>query len=71
MPEKPINFAARFEYLSAIEAHWPEVLKSLRDHTFPVYRACLGTESQEPRSANPGPLVEGFTECPSGRFQAG
>jgi hypothetical protein len=40
MPDKPINFAARFEYLSAIEAHWPEVLKSLRDHTFPVYRAC-------------------------------
>jgi hypothetical protein len=40
MPDKPINFGARFEYLSAIEAHWPEVLKSLRDSTFPVYRTC-------------------------------
>jgi hypothetical protein len=40
MPEKPINFGARFAYLKAIEAHWPEVLESLRGTVFPLYRKC-------------------------------
>jgi hypothetical protein len=43
MPDKTINFAARFEYLSVIEVHWPEVMKSLLLKVFPVYRACLKT----------------------------
>jgi hypothetical protein len=43
MPDKTINFAARCEYLSAIEVHWPDVIKSLRLSVFPVYRACLET----------------------------
>jgi hypothetical protein len=41
MPGKTINFAARGEYWSAIELHWPEVMTSLRLDVFPVYRACL------------------------------
>ena len=40
MTGKPINFGARFAYLKAIETHCPEVLKSLRDTTFPLYRNC-------------------------------
>jgi hypothetical protein len=43
VPDKTINFAARCEYLSAIEAHWPEVMKSLRLQAFPVYRAAFAT----------------------------
>jgi hypothetical protein len=43
MPDKTINLGARCEYLSAIEVHWPEVMKSLRLRTFPVYRTCLET----------------------------
>jgi hypothetical protein len=39
-PDLLVNLAARFEYLSAIEADWPTVLKSLQDDTFPVYRTC-------------------------------
>jgi hypothetical protein len=39
MPDKTINFAARFEYLSAIEAHWPDVMESLRLRAYPVYEA--------------------------------
>lgn len=45
MSDKTINFAARCEYLSAIEVHWPDVMKSLRLGAFPVYRACLETTS--------------------------
>jgi hypothetical protein len=37
---KLVNFAARFEYLGAIEAHWPDVLESLHNQTFPVYQTC-------------------------------
>jgi hypothetical protein len=47
MPEKTINFAARCEYLSAIEAHWPDVMRSLRLHVFPAYRTCLECTSPE------------------------
>jgi hypothetical protein len=36
-----INFAARFEYISAIEIHWPEVLISLRQRVLPVFVRCL------------------------------
>jgi hypothetical protein len=39
---KTINFAARFDYISAIEAHWPQVLISLRERVFPVYLRCVG-----------------------------
>jgi hypothetical protein len=41
-----INFAARFEYLSAIETHWPEVLGSLRKKVFPVYLRCLESRGE-------------------------
>jgi hypothetical protein len=41
MSAKTINFAARWEYLSAIELHWPAAMTSLRLDVFPVYRACL------------------------------
>jgi hypothetical protein len=34
------NFGARFEYLKALEEHWPTVLTDLREHTFAVYRRC-------------------------------
>jgi hypothetical protein len=37
-PAELINFGARFEYLSAIEAHWPDVLLSLNRDVFPVYQ---------------------------------
>ena len=40
MPGKSINFAARCEYLSAIERVWPDVMTWLRQRAFPVYRAC-------------------------------
>jgi hypothetical protein len=40
MPEKNINYAARCEYLSAIELHWTDVMESLRLNAFPVYRTC-------------------------------
>src|SRR6266567_4271594 len=40
IPDNPISFGARFEYMSALETHWPEVLRSLRDDTFPTYRTC-------------------------------
>jgi len=43
MPDKTINFAARCEYLSAIEAHWPDVMQSLRLHAFPVCKAAFET----------------------------
>ena len=43
MPDKTMKLGARCEYLTAIEVHWPEVMKSLRQHTFPVYRRCLET----------------------------
>jgi hypothetical protein len=43
MPDKAINLGARCEYLTTIEVHWPEVMKSLRLDTFPVYRTCLET----------------------------
>jgi len=55
MPAKTINFAARCEYLSAIELHWPEVMKSLRLDGFPVYRACL--KANAPGTALQTPLV--------------
>jgi hypothetical protein len=47
MPDKTINFAARCEYLSAIEVHWPDVMKSLRLGVFPAYRTCLECISPE------------------------
>jgi hypothetical protein len=43
MRDKVIKLGARCEYLTAIEVHWPEVMKTLRQHAFPVYRACLET----------------------------
>jgi hypothetical protein len=43
MPKKTINFGARFEYLSAIEVHWPDVMKSLQLDAFPVYQECLAS----------------------------
>ena len=43
MPDKPINFAARFEFLTALEMHWPDVMKSLLVNAFRVYQACLKT----------------------------
>jgi hypothetical protein len=46
-----INFAARFEYLSAIETHWPEVLGSLRKKVFPVYLRGSGTSLCKPCTA--------------------
>jgi hypothetical protein len=39
-PAQLINFGARFEYLSAIEAHWPDVLQSLNRDVFPGYHIC-------------------------------
>jgi hypothetical protein len=51
MPDKTINFAARFEYLSAIEVHWPDVMKSLRQRAFPAYRTWL--ERTSPETARP------------------
>lgn len=37
-PAMLINFGARFEYLIAIEAHWPDVLLSLNRDVFPVFQ---------------------------------
>lgn len=37
-PAELINFGARFEYLSAIEVRWPDVLLSLDRDVFPVYQ---------------------------------
>jgi hypothetical protein len=47
LPNKTINFAARCEYLSAIEVYWPDVMTSLRLGAFPVYRKCLETTAPE------------------------
>src|SRR5713226_7293658 len=45
-PEARINFAARFEYLQAIEQLRPEVLSDLHRHTFAVYRTYLQSNSK-------------------------
>jgi hypothetical protein len=45
MAQNLVNFGARFEYMTALEVHWPEVLKSLRDDTFPNYQRCFQRES--------------------------
>ena len=49
--DKTINFAARCEYLSAIEVLWPDVMKSLLRHTFPLYRIYF--ERADPSTALP------------------
>lgn len=41
MPNQTINFAARFEYVAALEVHWPQVMTSLQENILPVYRRCL------------------------------
>jgi hypothetical protein len=43
MQDKTMRLGARCEYWSAIEVHWPEVMKSLRQQTFRIYRRCLET----------------------------
>jgi hypothetical protein len=48
-PEKTINFAARFEYVSAIEVHWPDVMKALQQDVLPDCRGAL--EIAEPDTA--------------------
>jgi hypothetical protein len=48
MPDNPINFGARFDYMTALEMHWPEVLKSLRDEVFPAYRTCWERNPNSP-----------------------
>jgi hypothetical protein len=39
--DKTINFGARFAYLTAIETHWPEVMKSLLGDAFPLYEVAF------------------------------
>ena len=47
MPQQVrINFAARFEYLQAIEQHRPNVLSDLLSKTFAVYQTYLQSNSQ-------------------------
>jgi hypothetical protein len=41
LTQNKINFAARFEYLKALEQHRPEVLNYLHRPTFAVYRTYL------------------------------
>jgi hypothetical protein len=41
-----INFAARFEYLSALEVHWPQVLSSLHKSVRPVYLRCFKSRGE-------------------------
>src|SRR5579864_9461219 len=48
-PDKTINFAARCEYLSAIEVLWPDVMKSLLLHAFPRCRTYF--EGTDPNTA--------------------
>jgi hypothetical protein len=48
-PGKTINFAARCEYLSAIEVLWPDVMESLRLRAFPLYRKYF--DSTDPSTA--------------------
>jgi hypothetical protein len=68
MPDKPINFGARFAYLKAIEAHWPEVFKSLRDTTFPLYRNCWERNGKRFAIKKPRPSIESFAVGPSKRL---
>jgi hypothetical protein len=66
---KPIDFAARFQYLAALEEHRPIVLTDLLAHTFPVYQRCW----QEHRSTNLQNLAQLSTAVrrgTSGEFNA-
>jgi hypothetical protein len=45
-PDKTINFAARCEYLSAIEVLWPDVTESLRLRAFPLYQKYFESADQ-------------------------
>jgi hypothetical protein len=47
-PDKRANFGARFEYLDAIAANWPDVLRSLRDDTFQMYQTCWERQPNSP-----------------------
>ena len=46
--DKPTSFGRRFEYLTAVQHHWPKVLASLYRDAFPIYRACLSQEETSP-----------------------
>jgi hypothetical protein len=46
MPNKTINFAARFEYIGALEVDWPQVMTSLQEKVLPVYRRCLESRGE-------------------------
>jgi hypothetical protein len=67
MTDKPINFAARFQYLSAIEAHQPDALKSLGADTFPAYRMCWELNRQSPAPQDLAQLSTASSPaCPGG-----
>ena len=55
MEGKPeINFGARCEYLTAIQEHWPELLRSLQEQPLAAFRKRL---DKVPRSVAEGNLA--------------
>jgi hypothetical protein len=64
-PEARVNFAARFEYLWAIEQLRPEVLSDLQNDTFAVYRTYLQSNSRSSALPTLAHLSAALRDCPS------
>jgi hypothetical protein len=67
---KLVDFAARFQYLAALQEHRPIVLTDLQAHTFPIYQRCWLEDPNTTGLQNLAQLSKGVRWGAGGQLKA-